>query len=162
MLLAWAMVSARVTDRRFASVTSYMAWDHDRLDGVLTDVRRMVDDGRIQQARDTYRIFDQGLNRHIRIEEQVLFPLFENRTGMVTGPTTVLRFEHRQLMGGLALMRAGLERPDPARFREGFEEVMAVLPHHQLKEERTLYPTLDGYLAPDERAVLAARLADHD
>ena len=35
--------------------------------------------------------------QHFCAEEQVLFPAFEEQTGMLTGPTQVMRSEHMQL-----------------------------------------------------------------
>ena len=41
--------------------------------------------------------FTCGLSRHINVEEGVLFPTFEQMTGMTTGPTTVMRSEHVEI-----------------------------------------------------------------
>lgn len=39
-----------------------------------------------------------GLGHHIQVEEQIFFPVFEERTSMRnTGPTAVMRHEHRDI-----------------------------------------------------------------
>ena len=142
----------------FDSVTTYMSGDHDRLDAILTDVNLRVDAGRMAEARQAYREFDQGLTRHIRIEEELLFPLFEARTGVVAGPTAVMRAEHREIERALGIMREGLEKGDPGAFREGLRFLREVLPDHNTKEEHVLYPTTDRFLSDPERAAFVTRL----
>src|SRR5262245_9518428 len=90
-------MSTHVSSFRFDSITRYLSWDHDRLDGLLGEVTRHVEDGHFVQASSIFSTFDQGLRRHIRLEEELLFPLFECRTGMRNGPTAVMRNEHRQI-----------------------------------------------------------------
>jgi iron-sulfur cluster repair protein YtfE (RIC family) len=142
----------------FQTVTAYLSWDHDRLDALLLDVIRDVEGGRFAQARQTYREFDEGLLRHIRIEEDVLFPVFEARTGMTGGPTTVMRQEHRDIQRAIALMREGLLAEDQTRFTDGLVLLRQVLPDHNAKEEHVLYPSTDRMLNERERLALAERL----
>ena len=40
--------------------------------------------------------------RHFEMEEAVLFPAFEEATGMTQGPTMVMHAEHVQMKGVLA------------------------------------------------------------
>jgi iron-sulfur cluster repair protein YtfE (RIC family) len=99
-----------------------------------------------------------GLLRHLRIEEELLFPVFEARSGMLNGPTDVMRDEHRQVRMALALMRRGLQQTDTATYLDGLRFFASVLPDHNAKEEHILYPTLDSLLRPSERAALVSRL----
>ena len=41
--------------------------------------------------------FQDALLHHFAMEEEVMFPAFEARTGMTQGPTAVMRSEHRQM-----------------------------------------------------------------
>lgn len=143
---------------RFGTVTTYLSWDHDRLEAILEAVSRGVEDRRMAEARETYRGFDDGLNRHIRIEEELLFPLFEARTGIADGPTAVMRSEHREIQKALDIMRDGLAREDGETFREGLRFLHSVLPDHNAKEEHVLYPTMDRLFSESERSAFAARL----
>ena len=91
-----------------------------------------------------------GLDRHIEVEEQILFPLFERMTGMTgAGPTFVMRSEHvdiRRLMGDTA---AALEAADPARADASLDGLLDVLGSHNMKEERILYPMTDEAAGDD-------------
>jgi iron-sulfur cluster repair protein YtfE (RIC family) len=142
----------------FDSVTAYLGWDHHRLDEALRSVSSAVERGRFADAAARYQELELGLLRHMRIEEELLFPVFEARSGMVNGPTDVMRDEHRQVRTALGLMRRGLLRTDAGAYGEGLRFFDSVLPDHNAKEEHILYPTLDRLLRPAERAALVARL----
>jgi iron-sulfur cluster repair protein YtfE (RIC family) len=142
----------------FESVTSYLAWDHDRLDEGLRSVSSAVGKGRFAEAAAGYEEFEHGLLRHLRIEEELIFPVFEARSGMLNGPTDVMRDEHRQVRMALALMRRGLLQADANAYGDGLRFFESVLPDHNAKEEHILYPTLDRLLRPAERAALVSRL----
>jgi hemerythrin-like domain-containing protein len=147
-----------LTQTHFETVTDYLSWDHDRLDAIVADVERKVNEGRVAEASQGYEEFDRGLRRHIRIEEELLFPLFEARTGVVSGPTAVMRSEHREIERAIGLMRDALGRQDAEAFRDGLRFLRAVLPEHNAKEEHVLYPTTDRLLSAPERVAFVTRI----
>jgi len=149
-------VSASVQD--FDSITAYLSWEHGRLSRLLEDVGRFVGDADWPPALAAYGEFEMGLERHMRDEEDVLFPLFEARSGIVDGPTGVLRADLRHVRGCLVLMRAALQAQDPAAFESGRSFLGAMLPEHHAQEEHVLYPTTDRLLAPAERRAVVTRL----
>jgi iron-sulfur cluster repair protein YtfE (RIC family) len=146
---------------KFDSVTRYLSWDHDRLDGLLGEATTRVENGHLAQALSLFRAFDTGLRRHIRIEENVLFPLFESRTGTRAGggPTAVMRAEHRAIEAELDRMRLALELGDASEYGSGLATLHGVLGAHNLKEESVLYPTTDDLLEASERLDLVDRLS---
>jgi hemerythrin-like domain-containing protein len=128
------------------------------LDAIFKDVSRMVEDGEMERADHTYEEFDGGLRRHIRIEEEMLFPVFEQKTGNRQGPTMVMRSEHVEIRESLEQMRTALGTGDAEGFRDGRTRLIDVLPAHDMKEERVLYPMIDQLLTPEERADLVQRM----
>lgn len=159
MLLTIIMSAPNTQPRaEFSTVTEYLGWDHDRLDALLSEVRRMAGDGELERASATYAEFLAGLERHIRLEEDVLFPLFEQHTGMAMGPTEVMRREHRVIERALEAMREGLAGGRPAGFEEGHDLLQRALPDHNTKEEHVLYPMIDRLLDDRARLALVARL----
>ena len=146
------------TPSHFETITTYLSWDHDRLDIQLEQACRDARAGRFEEARAAYRRFQTGLERHMRIEEDLLFPLFEARSGISGGPTTVMRDEHRQIRRALKTMAEGLERSDLRGFDEGVSFLNSVLPEHNAKEQHILYPTTDRLLSAAERATVTARM----
>src|SRR3990172_922704 len=143
---------------KFDGVTSYLSWDHDRLDAILAEVCRRVEAGQLGEAEAGYREFLTGLRRHIRLEEELVFPLFEAKTGVTGGPTAVMRADHLEIERALGMMQDGLSQKDANGFREGLQFLRSVLPDHNAKEEHVLYPTTDRVLSAEERSAFVERL----
>lgn len=139
-----------------ASVTEFMSRDHDRLDALFQDYQllRKKDP---KAAAGTFARFAEGLRRHIVWEEELLFPVFERRTGMTdAGPTAVMRLEHREIQEKLEEIRSGLEHGrDTVRHEE---RLLEVLTDHNGKEEMILYPWMDSSATPSEREDVLARM----
>jgi iron-sulfur cluster repair protein YtfE (RIC family) len=140
------------------SVRTSYAEDHDRLDALFTEYRQLkrVDPDR---ARECFKEFTFGLQRHIVWEEQILFPLFERKTGMVDcGPTAVMRAEHRQIGARLEAIHQKVRSRDPETEAEE-QALVDLLTAHNQKEEGVLYPMLDRLATPEEIAVIFAEMA---
>jgi iron-sulfur cluster repair protein YtfE (RIC family) len=151
------MAATEARTRTPDTVTSYLGSDHAEIDAALGAVAAAVGEGRFDAALNTYAGMERGLRRHMRIEEELLFPVFEARSG-VGGPTSVMRDEHRQIRVALTLMGGGLDQRDGSGFAEGLRFMRSVMPDHNAKEEHILYPTLDRLLSDAERSALVARL----
>ncbi|POZ60978.1 hemerythrin domain-containing protein [Chromobacterium alticapitis] len=101
------------------------------------------------------------IERHFALEEDSLFPAFEQATGIRQGPTAVMRAEHAQMRGLLDDMSQALA----ARQRDdylGLSDTLLILTQqHNMKEENILYPMCEQHVA-DLEALLAreARHAD--
>jgi iron-sulfur cluster repair protein YtfE (RIC family) len=125
--------------------------DHDRLDQLLATYRRSkrVDFDRAKQA---FKEFKVGLQRHILWEERILFPAFEEKTGMHGhGPTVVMRAEHREIARCLEAIHDKVRVRDLETDREE-EALVEILSAHNQKEEDILYPALDRLLDDEEKA----------
>lgn len=133
------------------SIAAAFAADHDRLDGLFGNYRKWkrTDYG---MARDYFKEFKFGLQRHIVWEESVLFPRFEHKTGMVNhGPTDVMRMEHRTIADRLEAVHQFVQKRDPECDHEEALLLEALGAHNQ-KEEHVLYPALDRLLSDEEKA----------
>jgi hypothetical protein len=142
----------------FPGATEYLSWDHERLTGILDEVALRIDAGAIADAGGRYAEFDSGLRRHIQAEEKVLFPVFEAFTGLGSGPTSLLREEHRTILQALDAMGRGVAAGDAAAFRGAHLDLRETLPGHMAREERIVYLATDACLGESERRVLAERL----
>ncbi len=138
------------------SISGYMQEDHLLIDGIA---ERAV---AAAQARDWAALERDGtdflrrLRRHIEMEEQVLFPAFEQRTGMSTaGPSRVMRMEHEQMRPILAQMQEAVAAQDGAGYQRATKALFDILAPHNLKEEQMMYPMLDKALGQDAPALLA-------
>jgi len=124
-------------------VVEFLEHDHRRLDEKLADVERLSRLGAFRDAAAQFAEFACGLNWHIDAEERVLFPRFEELTGLRAGPTTVMRAEHVQIRRHMASLGAALDAADAAAARESLAQLVAALSDHNMKEEHILYPTTD-------------------
>lgn len=127
------------------SVKRYFEADHDRLDGLFTEFQglKRIDPA---EAKLKFKAFITGLSRHIVWEEEILFPLFEKRTGMTnSGPTEVMRQEHLMIKRHLDAIHDKVRVADPESDLEE-NALLDVLKAHNMKEEQILYPAIDSGL----------------
>ena len=153
-------ISRREAERgSLRTVNEALSWDHDRLDGLEARAFKAREDGDLAQAAALFSVFAFGLRRHIRFEEELLFPEFEAKAGFspTMGPTEVMRVEHREILEILERLEKAIgdggSRVEPLR-----QGLHAVLGDHNLKEENVVYPGTDRALTPLERDVLVARI----
>lgn len=133
------------------TVQDTFAHDHDRLDQLLERYRQLkrVD---FPRAKEAFKAFKTGLQRHIIWEETILFPLFEQKSGMYDrGPTVVMRAEHREIGRCLEALHDRVRRQDPDSDREE-QELIQILSAHNQKEEHVLYPAIDRLSSGEEKA----------
>lgn len=150
---AWRVEIARRTEPNpDRTVTEYLQSDHRRLDGILNRFQSSVREGRWEDASGEFREFNHGLRRHIRIEEEILFPTFEEKTGMHdSGPTFVMKMEHKDIHELLDRILAAADARDEAGVDEGVDAFTNILANHNMKEENILYPESDAFLSGAER-----------
>jgi iron-sulfur cluster repair protein YtfE (RIC family) len=141
------------------TVQASFAEDHDRLDRLLETYRRLkrVD---FAKAKEAFKEFKTGLQRHILWEEGILFPLFEEKTGMQDhGPTVVMRAEHREIGRRLEALHDKVRRQDVCSDEEEQSLLQALFAHNQ-KEENVLYPAIDRLSNEEERAAAFRRMEE--
>ncbi|MDD5216574.1 MAG: hemerythrin domain-containing protein [Candidatus Omnitrophica bacterium] len=141
-------------------ISKYFQDDHNRLDGLFRTYQTLKLSA-VKQAVDAFKTFQWGLERHIVWEEELLFPLFEAKTGMRdSGPTVVMRMEHREIRETLSAIREKVERQN---LRTEIEEatLLTVLGAHNQKEETILYPMTDHLANDAERADIFERMKQY-
>jgi iron-sulfur cluster repair protein YtfE (RIC family) len=145
------------------SITPYLSADHERLMELWEGTLAAVDAEDFKTVHSRAAAFIAGLRRHIRMEEQVLFPAIEQKTGARDyGPTWAMRQEHRQIEHGLERLKHLLtveERWTAIQAIEGQEiDLTALLRSHDGKEEAVLYPMADQILGAAEAKDLVERM----
>ena len=91
--------------------------------------------------------FITDLLHHFDMEEKVMFPTFEDVTGMTQGPTMIMRMEHDQMRQLLNALQEDLEKKDKNHFFGVSESLMMLMQQHNMKEEQMLYAMADVHLA---------------
>ena len=99
------------------SAARELAHDHARLDEILADVRSMLADGELERAEYVFRDLHEGLLHHIRVEDELLFPLLEKHA-MLQPAAQVMRQEHRRIVAILATLEDALAGEHAAEAKE--------------------------------------------
>ena len=137
------------------SITAWMQQDHVLIDGILERATAAAQAGDLAALEREATLFLQRLERHIDMEENLLFPAFEERTGMTAaGPSVQMRAEHEQMQAIFLQMRAAVAAKDAAGYRQASQALLEVLVPHNLKEEQMMYPMLDDAMGPDAATLL--------
>ena len=140
-------------------VREALACDHDRLEAIEAEAFKARAAGDLTAARVRFTLFARGLRRHIRFEDDLLFPVFEARSGFGSGagPTVVMRMEHREIEALLDRIGGAIGEPGAAAdtLRGDLHRILA---DHNLREEQVLYPGTDRLLSPAQRDELVGSI----
>jgi iron-sulfur cluster repair protein YtfE (RIC family) len=141
-----------------AGLAGFFAQDHRDCDARWADVEELLDTSDIDTARMAWQKYDASMRRHLAMEEEVLFPAFDARSGMGGGgPTAMMRMEHQQMRGLLDQIGEAMEAGDAQEAMDIGDTLLMMTQQHNVKEEGMLYPMAENILARDW-AVLAAEL----
>lgn len=143
------------TSRKRRSVSGFFQNDHRELDALLGKVRFEP----TKDDRERFGEFRKRLERHIRWEEEHLFPDVGRREPWIEGgPIRVMKEEHRQIKEFLAQADDSLAAGASAEAREAVEDMKRVLIGHNQKEETILYPACDRIMGAEQSDELVGRL----
>jgi iron-sulfur cluster repair protein YtfE (RIC family) len=135
------------------TISEFYEQDHDRLDELFKTFQELKRSD-FAKAKEAFKAFKFGLQRHIVWEESVLFPLWEEKTGMSEGgPTFVMRAEHRQIGQQLEAIHGKVADQNPDSDQEE-QALLDLLGSHNMKEERVLYPAIDQLTSAEEREIV--------
>jgi iron-sulfur cluster repair protein YtfE (RIC family) len=136
-----------------------MSEDHDRLDNKIRmySTEKLVN---VERAESIFLFFKSELERHIIWEEDILFPVFERKTGIKdAGPTLIMRMEHIQIKNHLQEIKRKLHAK---KIQDPCEEEVAlfkVLESHNQKEENILYPGIDNLTSEQEKEQMIKQMS---
>ena len=120
----------------------------------------------LESAAERLRVYERELRAHMRVEEDLLMPVYERAGKIAGGPPEFFIGEHRRMLEFLARFAATLdelkgESGDPARrvIRLFDEEATfkSLCEHHDMRERNIFFPALDRVTDEDERRVLIGR-----
>lgn len=136
------------------TISSYMTSDHHRCDELFAQAEAAVSDKDWAVIAADLRVFLDSMQHHFKMEEEVLFPAFEQRTGMSMGPTQVMRMEHVQMRELFDAMTDAVKQQDRDEFLGQAETLLVMMQQHNMKEEQMLYHMADQALADETEEVL--------
>ena len=141
------------------TILEFMSEDHDRLDNKIRmySTEKLVN---VERAESIFLFFKSELERHIIWEEDILFPVFERKTGIKdAGPTLIMRMEHIQIKNHLQEIKRKLHAK---KIQDPCEEEVAlfkVLESHNQKEENILYPGIDNLTSEQEKEQMIKQMS---
>ncbi|HMW17765.1 MAG TPA: hemerythrin domain-containing protein [Accumulibacter sp.] len=137
------------------SIAIMMTADHRSCDTYLAAVEQAVHRKDWSAARAAFAAFQAAMLTHFSAEEAVLFPQFEQHTGISRGPTQVMRNEHLQMRQLLTAAGSALASNDQEDYRGEMETLLIMMQQHNVKEENVLYPMCDQHLVVGIEQLLA-------
>jgi len=142
-----------------STIMDFLGGDHRACDDLFASAEVAVAQKNWDSARSLFERFQTAMAHHLAMEEEVLFPAFEARTGMRTGPTEVMRTEHAQMRGLLQEMAGAVTNADESRYLGLSETLNMLMQQHNLKEENMLYPMSDQVLGDERDSLIRAMQA---
>lgn len=153
-----------------ATVSHFFSRDHSEIDVLLHHLKRDLDSSAErgvpsrEALRASFREFDARLERHIRWEEEILFPAVERQVPDLTeGPGRVMRAEHEEIRA----LKSNVEERFLAEDAPGsgmheaaraLDALMGILVEHNGKEEQVYYPMSDEIFSPREAGRLLSEV----
>jgi len=131
-----------------SNIKDFMTQDHRDCDEVFSQMEEAVANNS-DDAIAKFEAFYDDLTNHFKMEEMVLFPQFEQKTGMTQGPTQVMVMEHEQMRGLLSQMVEAIGAKDNDKFFGLSETLMILMQQHNMKEEQMLYTMIQQHLGDD-------------
>ena len=141
------------------TIGSYLALDHARCDALFRAALQSVRSARWRQAGLDMAAFQHALERHLLVEERILFPAFERALGHAVSPTAAMRAEHLRIRAVAQRLNDTASSGDMNAFFKHAEALLLVLHQHDEKEEGVLYPMIERVLAYNSASLLEAMRA---
>ena len=132
------------------NISQYLTEEHRKCDTVYAEAEKAVVNEEWEKAKEMFEEFKGKTLLHFKKEEEILFPKFEEKTGIVMGPTQVMRMEHNQARELIDRMEEALKNKDRETFLSLGESLMILIQQHNMKEEQILYPMSDQHLPSEE------------
>ncbi len=141
-----------------ASFKEFMETDHKRLDSLMAEYQKAKNSD-AEKAKQIFSEYFSSFERHMKWEEEILFPIYEAKSGMgdMGGPSAMMRMEHNQIRSFLNDMKTRVEANDfGTQYLE--DEMAGILGVHNKSEEEILYPMLDKMVNEQEKAEAFAKI----
>lgn len=135
------------------NVTEALTEHHRACDELFLAAESAAAEDRWPECREKMGAYRAEMTRHFEFEEQILFPAFEQATGMTHGPTAVMREEHAQMLDLIEQLVDAASRSSSEDYLASSETMLVLMQQHNLKEEGVLYPECDALLGSGDTAI---------
>lgn len=158
---AWLARVRRTEDVPPRDVLDALRRDHRRLDRLYAQTIHHTDAGRLDAARASLAAFLVGLDKHFRVEHDLLaaaIPMPPDARG--ESPSADMLQEHGEILAQARMIEATFAEADCSAASVGplLAILAGYLSKHEQREEEGLYPLWQGALARAPEAARAALL----
>lgn len=136
------------------TISNFLSSDHKRCDTLFAAAESAVSNGDWDVATPEFGRFRDAMLHHFAMEEEIMFPAFETRTGKRQGPTMVMRSEHQQMTELLTRMTNAIARKNADSYLGDADTMLIFMQQHNVKEEQMLYRMADQALVSELDEVL--------
>ena len=151
------MINVNVTN----GLASFFKQDHRDCDSGWANLEELLDKADIEKARPVWEEYDKSMRRHLAMEEEILFPAFDVKSGMGgRGPTAMMKMEHQQMRGLLDQIGDAIAAGDTQEAMDIGDTLLMLVQQHKVKEEGMLYPMAESMLV-SEWARMAEMLEEY-
>lgn len=137
------------------TISSFLTADHRACDEIFAEMENAVASDNWSDSEKKFDAFVTDLYHHFDMEEQIMFPAFEQKTGMTGGPTQMMRMEHDQMRSVVGQMKTDIDSKNKDHFFGLSESLMMIMQQHNMKEEQMLYAMADAHLGGDSATVVS-------
>ena len=132
------------------TINEFMTTDHRACDEQFANLENTVDKGDFQTASMMFDEFSTNMLHHFSMEEEVMFPSYNNCEGGHCNPTGVMLMEHDQMRGLFTQMKDAIDKKDKNSFLGLSENLLFVMQQHNMKEEQMMYNLADEALNSED------------
>ena len=137
------------------SIQQVMSHDRKRCDTLFAEAALCASKDKWDETLELANKFADAILFHFQHEEEILFPAFEDKTGMTSGPTVMMRHEHEQMRELINELKTAAENRNQDRYLGLSETLLIFMQQHNMKEEQILYPMIDTECGGDAENLTA-------
>jgi len=140
--------------RETMDIKAYMTQDHLDCDETFAQMENVASKEGLPATKEIFDKFADEMEHHFQMEERVLFPMFEQKTGMTQGPTEMMRQEHTQMRALIKQLSSAQSEANLDKFFGLTETFMILVQQHNMKEEQMLYTMIQQHMQADNDTIL--------
>ena len=135
--------------------------DHLEYETLLYDCQAAAEQEDWSSAKALFDKLVSHVKVHMRIEEEILYPAYENAVNIPQGPTQALREEHDEIVRLMRDLSYILKTNDSELFLDSLLPLERVMLKHHEKEEEIFLP-MASHLLLDRRDEIMRKLKEFD
>ena len=132
------------------TINQFMSTDHRACDEQFATLENCIDSEDFATAEKLFEEFHTHMLKHFDMEEQVMFPQYQNCEGGHCDPTPVMLMEHNQMRAIFTQMSDAINANDKEKFLGQSEALLFTMQQHNMKEEQMMYNLADQSLNSEE------------